>query len=82
MSLVTHTQDKIIMYNFGSPRVGNLAFVNQYNKCVPESFRIVNDAGIYLCVCMYVWICVYVYVYIYKYKYVYIYNNVYTWVNI
>lgn len=32
------------MYNFGSPRVGNEKFVSQYNRSVPDSFRLVNEA--------------------------------------
>ncbi|MGE5631271.1 MAG: lipase family protein [Caulobacteraceae bacterium] len=31
-----------IMYNFGSPRVGNPKFVQIYNEVVRDSFRIVN----------------------------------------
>jgi hypothetical protein len=39
-------EDSIIMYNFGSPRVGNLAFVKEFNEVVPEAFRVVNDADV------------------------------------
>eukprot|EP00173_Palmaria_palmata_P001188 Plantae.Rhodophyta-Palmaria_palmata.ctg16359.p1 GENE.Plantae.Rhodophyta-Palmaria_palmata.ctg16359~~Plantae.Rhodophyta-Palmaria_palmata.ctg16359.p1 ORF type:complete len:360 (+),score=94.92 Plantae.Rhodophyta-Palmaria_palmata.ctg16359:102-1082(+) len=37
---------KIVMVNFGSPRVGNGAFALQYNELVPNSFRVVNDADL------------------------------------
>jgi hypothetical protein len=30
------------MYNYGSPRVGNAAFAQEYNDLVPDSFRLVN----------------------------------------
>ncbi|WP_296385518.1 hypothetical protein [Winogradskyella sp.] len=30
------------MYNYASPRVGDLAFVRAYNALIPESYRIVN----------------------------------------
>ncbi|KDO28956.1 hypothetical protein SPRG_20063 [Saprolegnia parasitica CBS 223.65] len=33
----------VVMYNFGSPRVGNHAFAKAYNKLVPNAYRIVND---------------------------------------
>jgi len=33
---------KLTMYNYGSPRVGNAAFVKEYNALVPDSFRLVN----------------------------------------
>ncbi|OQS04473.1 hypothetical protein THRCLA_03297, partial [Thraustotheca clavata] len=36
----------IHMYNFGGPRVGNPAFVRQYNNKVPNSFRIVFDGDL------------------------------------
>jgi hypothetical protein len=32
------------MVNFGSPRVGNAAFVEAYNKLVPDSVRVVNGS--------------------------------------
>ena len=32
------------MYNYGSPRVGNRAFVEQYNALVPHSVRVVNGS--------------------------------------
>ena len=32
--------DDVVMYNFGSPRVGNLAFVKHFNGVVPEAFRV------------------------------------------
>jgi hypothetical protein len=34
------------MYNFGSPRVGNQAFTELYNKRVLDSWRVTNDADI------------------------------------
>lgn len=37
---------KIAMYNYGSPRVGNRAFRNLYEKAVPNSFRCVVDGDI------------------------------------
>ena len=30
------------MYNYGSPRVGNTAFVQRYNRLVPHSWRVLN----------------------------------------
>ena len=35
---------RISMVNFGSPRVGNAAFVEAYNKLVPDSVRVVNGS--------------------------------------
>lgn len=32
----------ITMYNFGSPRVGNQQFVDEYNKMLPNSWRVAN----------------------------------------
>jgi len=37
----------VVMYNFGSPKVGNAEFVSKYNRLVPESFRVVNDADVF-----------------------------------
>ncbi|OQS04142.1 hypothetical protein THRCLA_03600, partial [Thraustotheca clavata] len=37
------TNEDIVMYNFGSPRVGNHAFAKCFNKLVPNAYRIVND---------------------------------------
>ncbi|OQR84501.1 hypothetical protein ACHHYP_13289 [Achlya hypogyna] len=37
------TNHDVVMYNFGSPRVGNHAFAKCYNKLVPNAYRIVND---------------------------------------
>lgn len=37
---------KIIMYNFGSPRVGNIVFAKSYNTLVPDSWRIANSKDI------------------------------------
>lgn len=36
----------VSMYNFGSPRLGNRAFSNIYNKIVPNSFRTVVDGDL------------------------------------
>ncbi|GLJ23903.1 hypothetical protein SUGI_0454200 [Cryptomeria japonica] len=36
----------ITMYNFGSPRVGNKRFADEYNKKVKDSWRIVNHRDI------------------------------------
>ncbi|MDR7421929.1 MAG: lipase family protein [Armatimonadota bacterium] len=35
-----------VMYNFGSPRVGDQAFVDAYARRVPESWRIYNTADV------------------------------------
>ena len=35
-----------VMYNFGSPRVGNLKFVQAYNEVIDNSVRIVNTNDI------------------------------------
>jgi len=37
---------KICMYNFGSPRVGNIHFAKELNDLVPNSFRVVVDGDI------------------------------------
>lgn len=37
---------KAIMYNYGSPRLGNYRFAQLYDKIVPHSFRIVVDGDI------------------------------------
>ena len=36
--------EEVAMYNYGSPRVGNRAFVEQYNALVPHSVRVVNGS--------------------------------------
>ncbi|KDO34372.1 hypothetical protein SPRG_01508 [Saprolegnia parasitica CBS 223.65] len=36
----------IVVYSYGSPRVGNHAFAHAYNTFVPRTFRIVNDADV------------------------------------
>ncbi|MFX0115583.1 MAG: lipase family protein [Candidatus Hodarchaeota archaeon] len=36
----------VIMYNFGSPRVGTLRFANYYNRKISDSWRIVNNEDI------------------------------------
>ncbi|OQR82073.1 hypothetical protein THRCLA_11149, partial [Thraustotheca clavata] len=42
----TFAMDNIIMYNYGSPRVGNHVFSSAYNVFVPRTFRVVNDADV------------------------------------
>lgn len=37
---------QVSCYTFGSPKVGDPAFANYYNKLVPNTFRIVNDADV------------------------------------
>ncbi|CAE7446613.1 unnamed protein product, partial [Symbiodinium microadriaticum] len=37
---------RMCMYNFGTPRVGNWHFATEYNRIVPNSFRIVVDGDI------------------------------------
>ncbi len=37
---------RVVMYNFGSPRVGNAKFVETYNKLVVDSWRIFNKNDI------------------------------------
>ncbi|KAK3258102.1 hypothetical protein CYMTET_32836 [Cymbomonas tetramitiformis] len=32
----------VVMYNYGSPRVGNIRFAKEYNELVPDSHRLVN----------------------------------------
>ena len=32
------------VYNFGSPKVGDDEFVRRFNRLVPNTFRVVNDA--------------------------------------
>jgi Lipase (class 3) len=36
-------EEKSFNWNFGSPRVGNLEFVDMYKKLVPNTFRVVNN---------------------------------------
>lgn len=38
--------NKVSMYNFGSPRVGNTPFADSFDASIPEAFRVVNDADI------------------------------------
>ncbi|KAJ8906819.1 hypothetical protein NDN08_003305 [Rhodosorus marinus] len=38
-----HYEEGIFVYTFGSPRVGNLHFVNEYNALVPCAWRLVNS---------------------------------------
>ena len=35
-----------MVYNFGSPKVGDDEFVRRFNRLVPNSFRVVNDADV------------------------------------
>ncbi|RHY29564.1 hypothetical protein DYB32_005046 [Aphanomyces invadans] len=42
-----HFNIAITMYNFGAPRVGNPAFVRQYNRAVPNSHRVVLDGDLW-----------------------------------
>jgi hypothetical protein len=37
---------KVVMYNFGSPRVGNGNFASYYDKIVPNSYRVVVDGDL------------------------------------
>ncbi|KAH9127723.1 hypothetical protein LEN26_000022 [Aphanomyces euteiches] len=41
-----HFNIDVNMYNFGGPRVGNPAFVRQYNRAVPNSYRVVLDGDL------------------------------------
>jgi hypothetical protein len=34
------------MYNYGSPRVGNRAFVKRFNALVPDSIRVINGSDL------------------------------------
>ncbi len=34
------------MYNYGSPRVGNAAFAQAYNRSIPNSWRISNKLDV------------------------------------
>jgi hypothetical protein len=36
----------VTMINYGSPRVGNRAFCREYNRLVPNSFRVVNGSDL------------------------------------
>ena len=36
----------MVMYNFGSPRVGNKKFVETYNELVEDSWRVFNKNDI------------------------------------
>lgn len=37
---------EVVMYNFGSPRVGNRAFAEEYNRTVGTSWRVCNHRDI------------------------------------
>ncbi|XP_024521809.1 uncharacterized protein LOC9643578 [Selaginella moellendorffii] len=45
-TMFKHKGVNLSMYNFGSPRVGNRAFADQYNKVIKDSWRIVNHRDI------------------------------------
>eukprot|EP00127_Corallochytrium_limacisporum_P005378 Clim_evm54s203 gene=Clim_evmTU54s203 len=36
----------LVVYTFGSPRVGNIVFAQLYNRLVPNTFRVVNDGDV------------------------------------
>ncbi|GMH44638.1 hypothetical protein BSKO_12590 [Bryopsis sp. KO-2023] len=38
--------DQISCYTYGAPRVGNHAFVKEYNSLVPDTWQVVNDQDI------------------------------------
>ena len=38
-----YPQNRVSMYNFGAPRVGNSAFMQQYHRDNRDSFRLVNE---------------------------------------
>ncbi len=40
----TKVAPAVILYNYGSPRVGNEAFAEEFNKLVPNAWRFVNAA--------------------------------------
>lgn len=46
LDLTLQLDTTVVMYNFGSPRVGNHKFADFYNSQVPKSFRIVNDGDV------------------------------------
>ncbi|KAJ9469470.1 Phospholipase A1-Igamma1 [Diplonema papillatum] len=37
---------KIVLYNFGCPRVGNTRFATAFRQAVPDAFRVVNDGDV------------------------------------
>ena len=37
------TRIKVICYTYGSPRVGNHSFAQEYDKLVPHTWHLVND---------------------------------------
>eukprot|EP01059_Diplonema_ambulator_P006955 TRINITY_DN16523_c0_g1_i1.p1 TRINITY_DN16523_c0_g1~~TRINITY_DN16523_c0_g1_i1.p1 ORF type:complete len:1313 (+),score=238.68 TRINITY_DN16523_c0_g1_i1:58-3996(+) len=39
-------QRDVIVYTFGSPRVGNASFASIYNLAVPDTFRVVNQSDV------------------------------------
>ena len=36
----------VTMYNYGSPRVGNRAFVRRFNRAVPDAVRVINGSDL------------------------------------
>eukprot|EP00733_Pompholyxophrys_punicea_P000416 Pompholyxophrys_punicea_v1_NODE_114_length_3391_cov_11.826439.p1 type:complete len:789 gc:universal NODE_114_length_3391_cov_11.826439:976-3342(+) len=37
---------EIVCYTFGQPQVGNFRYAQEYNRLVPKTFRVVNDADL------------------------------------
>ena len=64
---------RVSMYNYGSPRVGNSAFADLFDKLVPDGFRVVVDGDIVSSVpyssagFKHVIFSVFIYLYIYNY---------------
>ncbi|EQC36296.1 hypothetical protein SDRG_06401 [Saprolegnia diclina VS20] len=46
LDLRTHFHARVIMYNYGSPRVGCHHFAQSFNRAVPLGFRVVNEGDI------------------------------------
>ncbi|KDO26112.1 hypothetical protein SPRG_08473 [Saprolegnia parasitica CBS 223.65] len=46
LDLRTHFHARVIMYNYGSPRVGCHRFAQSFNRAVPLAFRVVNEGDI------------------------------------
>jgi hypothetical protein len=43
---VRFPETAVMLYNFGAPKVGNEEFVRRFNRLVPHTFRVVNDADV------------------------------------
>ena len=43
---VRFPETEVLNYNFGAPKVGNEEFVRRFNRLVPKTFRVVNDADV------------------------------------